>query len=914
MAPVALRHSKSGPIVDSFMKKIRTKIIQNQGGQITIFLGLSMVLILTFVAFIVNVGLFVKAKINLQNAVDASAYAGASVQARQLSNISYLNWEIRNTYKEWMFKYYVLGQKGLTQKFDAQFSGGATKMNFRLDTFYKASDGAYFDSSVFDKYNVPSICIHFDSPHNICGIASVPGLPRFETLGISGISEENESFLNAIVKTKANDCSTRTNLNFGTAMMWAFGDGKGDLFPDIPQIGASRPGAWPQAFELGIRMRNLESIVNFPPVKNGICADPSVGCPNAVIDLLNRYQFGPQVERVSKAFYSGFRNLGGRAYEQDCNGAQGAQSNMACSFTLYELSPSDFQVQPNSLSGFLLPTDADSDSFFNKRYLDLIAYPVNLVNFYSMFLSQTTDFKNSATKSEADCGIIKTALPIPAYLMGFTKNPNVMTYYAVKGKAKFVGLMFPFKDQTGIELTAYAGAKPFGGRIGPRIFAHEPTRNPTMIKPRNQGNYLLSSSYLSGLQPNLTSGFKPGLPIPIEEEFWVRTDSEAVGGSPTSSNKPKFAVPNIYYDFLNGTELNLEVNKLGSVEILKEANTWTEAYEQNQEDRGLFNRIQFEQFWNLQANSGSGTNNAVMSADQVEDSIKRARAPTKYDSLNYLIPSFADANTAGNNPFDTNPSFINQSSRANEVKYMIYAPLFGTFFPHNREIQGIKNEVTQYLTYNETAITTFNDSLKAVADAMIADSAGAKSPDAYVEAAKTIYNEPLDVVGAPTDPQCQKLSLAQQFNQFFKGVGEQCGIKPIKEYMESYLDEQRSANGEYQNYYTTSFLRLNQGETPPFDPNILMSAYSPGRRQGAEPNGTMITPSGVDLGIARRNVYSTKFVPVNDFLIRPVTGSGIMTLGLLHENDQSTVPDVTGLNIENKLLPDDLTEYSSIDF
>ena len=83
---------------------------RNEKGQVSIFLGICMTVILTMLAFIVNIGLFVKAKINLQNAVDAAAWSGAAVQARQLSNIGYMNWELRNTLKEWMFKYYVLGQ------------------------------------------------------------------------------------------------------------------------------------------------------------------------------------------------------------------------------------------------------------------------------------------------------------------------------------------------------------------------------------------------------------------------------------------------------------------------------------------------------------------------------------------------------------------------------------------------------------------------------------------------------------------------------------------------------------------------------------------------------------------------------------------------------------------------------------
>ena len=101
-----------------------------QNGQVTIFFASTILVFITFIAFIVNIGLFVKAKINLQNSVDAAAWAGAAVQSRQLTNIAYVNWEMRNTYKEWMFKYYVLGN--LSNK-DIKNGVAGTTTNFRME-------------------------------------------------------------------------------------------------------------------------------------------------------------------------------------------------------------------------------------------------------------------------------------------------------------------------------------------------------------------------------------------------------------------------------------------------------------------------------------------------------------------------------------------------------------------------------------------------------------------------------------------------------------------------------------------------------------------------------------------------------------------------------------------------------------
>ncbi len=87
-------------------------------GQISIFFASSLIVLISIIAFVINIGLFVKAKINLQNATDASAYAGAAVQARMLNRIGFMNWEMRNNYKEWMFKYYVLGNLNIDQRDD----------------------------------------------------------------------------------------------------------------------------------------------------------------------------------------------------------------------------------------------------------------------------------------------------------------------------------------------------------------------------------------------------------------------------------------------------------------------------------------------------------------------------------------------------------------------------------------------------------------------------------------------------------------------------------------------------------------------------------------------------------------------------------------------------------------------------
>lgn len=535
-------------------------LVNHSKGQLSVFLGMSLIILMTLLAFIINVGLFVKAKINLQNAVDAGAWAGATVQAKQLTNIAYLNWEMRNTYKEWMFKYYVLGQAAmnktrLTSAYalnNLQATGD--NMSFRSDAIFKPGQVGY-DRNAYDKYNVPSICFHFGNmgtEFNICEKALVPGLPRFDPISIPGISEHNEVFLDSIVKTKAKNCADRTEINFGVALTWAYGIGKPSI-PGAAEIASNRAGAWPKAFELAVRMRNLESFVNRPAISGGICGDGD--CAVEANSLDSEYQILPFNERPIKAFWSAYRNL---------------NPDMQGKFVLHEIAPNPMPAGDNTLSSFLIPSSANISgvSARTKQYLDLQPYPLNLVTYYTSFAPTTGEFDNRQI-GEAACARSNTAIPVPGYLFGYIKNPELLTYYAVKGKTKFVGLFYPFDDPEGLEISAYAAAKPFGGRIGPRLFD---IKNNSQVHARRSTKQYRSLPYLIGLD---TTGVRPvnAAPDPIiplrkpdNSPFFISSDGDVVGGLPSAGTNIVFAIPNLVYEYQDTSrELgNNQTKKSGS--------------------------------------------------------------------------------------------------------------------------------------------------------------------------------------------------------------------------------------------------------------------------------------------------------------------------------------------------------------
>lgn len=84
----------------------------NQRGQMAVFVALIFPVLFVFFAMVVNIGIIVYHKINLQNAVDLAAYYAAERQAEILNAIAHENYQIRQAYKLLAWRYRVLGAMG----------------------------------------------------------------------------------------------------------------------------------------------------------------------------------------------------------------------------------------------------------------------------------------------------------------------------------------------------------------------------------------------------------------------------------------------------------------------------------------------------------------------------------------------------------------------------------------------------------------------------------------------------------------------------------------------------------------------------------------------------------------------------------------------------------------------------------
>lgn len=153
------------------------KLLKNKKGQMAIFLALIFQVLFVFFAMVINIGLVVHDKINLQNSVDMAAYYGAQRQAEILNHVAHINFQMRQVYKLFVWRFRVLGQISLKQEtgnvlLHPIFTGGGA------DTEYPNPNGSAVTciaSTFWDKFaelesgQQSNLCMRVDT--------SIPNIP-----------------------------------------------------------------------------------------------------------------------------------------------------------------------------------------------------------------------------------------------------------------------------------------------------------------------------------------------------------------------------------------------------------------------------------------------------------------------------------------------------------------------------------------------------------------------------------------------------------------------------------------------------------------------------------------------------------------------------------------------------------------
>jgi hypothetical protein len=399
---------------------------QEEKGQIAIMVGVMMMTFMLFFAFVINTGMLVNAKINLQNAADLAAYAGAAVQARQLNQISYLNYEMRRQWKKFLFRIYVLGN--MAQDEFPRTAGESGPMQYRPN-----------QNSTADLKD-PTTCVIFNANDNYCHIDTLPAIsiPSQAAGALDSVTGTLIGQLQALEQIRQLNCLSIGQTNLILNLFWMFNaDPHLTQFQNsslqqsqqnavkIVQGLAQGLGIVPREMILRYRIGSLEKYVNAPGQQ---------GVTKEILEGLLKKGDPATYERTAQAFYSAYYTLGNHTFPAD-------------SIFLDELIPGGA-----SLGNLIRLNDIKKQ--FQTYAIDMSIGGGNAVG--------------SGIRSDpSPCNPTKIKVGIAAPLtLGVYKEPTILTYYAIRLKAKANLLFSPFGA---MDLKAYSAAMPFGSRIGPSI-------------------------------------------------------------------------------------------------------------------------------------------------------------------------------------------------------------------------------------------------------------------------------------------------------------------------------------------------------------------------------------------------------------------------------------------------------------
>ncbi len=370
-------------------------------------IGMMLMTFILFFAFVVNTGMLVNAKINLQNAADLAAYSGAATQARQLTQISYLNYEMRRQYKKFLFRYYVVGNMAQKQ--------------FPSQPNLWSPDGDPAKS-----YGVPTVCLIYSQGNNFCQLNTLVHIDVPPPNPLDQINQTLIAQLQEIETIRRGNCGQIANANAAVLLLWLY-----NVDPTLANLSntitdptlkgiigveqgvAQGLGLIPREVILNLRINTLASYVNS-------AANENVGLSQ--ITAMEQAQDPASTERTIQAFLSAYNTLGNNTFDPN-------------SIFMDELIPS---AGGQSQMINLLPIRAAFDAY-------AVAY-------------------SQQTNGDCTAVVIPVTVPKPGVPVGVAKDPTVLTYYAVRLKAQAKVMFSPFGDMT---LKAYAAARPFGSRIGP---------------------------------------------------------------------------------------------------------------------------------------------------------------------------------------------------------------------------------------------------------------------------------------------------------------------------------------------------------------------------------------------------------------------------------------------------------------
>jgi hypothetical protein len=497
----------------------------------------------------------------------------------------------------------------------------------------------------------------------------------------------------------------------------------------------------------------------------------------------------------------------------------------------------------------------------------------------------------------------------------------------VETKAEFNGLFNPFGKK--LILSAYAAAKPFGGRIGPMLFD---ISDGTTVKSRSNQ---LSSAYISGLKiesftdskgRDVPEGtYSAGMPVPINTggdagRFWLKSQLDPVGGI-LGDESVFFGIPNILWDYKDGDTTDRQAYVAADSTNVQELSLASIAA--TTPSAGLYNASIFRAFKRKLV----GIDTRSVSRDSINNALIIIRAPTLYETHNYLIPTPEDLNKSLltdswgiiSGPPDTARTITDADSVNYKVyDFKIYAPIFD---PNPSEAiysgpEVLTTVLADYLAKQNPALEKFRASMNIVAanifnnnkSAATGDNTGREAAALISDLPETTYASIGSKIAGAEDAPPSCASITGKFLNFYGGApadlvttANPCGTS-LAELMRSRWSSGALTGAIYQEFSYA----LPEGMT-----TQLFTAYRPGPRHDAgQADGIVKSAISKSPDTMIRNFYSAKFIPMKSLMLssNAAYGQGTMPIYSEGETSETNSDNETQRNIfRNPIEPGNLS-------
>jgi Putative Flp pilus-assembly TadE/G-like len=403
--------------------------MRGQKGQASILIAVIFQLLFVFFAMVINVGLLVHDKINLQNSTDIAAYYAAMKQAEVLNTMAELNYQLHQNWKLFNWRLWVLADAGRNADFDPIASEPSP-----------SAPGAW---KIDDGIKRPIVCVTntlwkevaskpIKNQENLCDKVALklPALvPPNLTIGqdlfagvfnlfVSGISAQNARFVDDFAHTGIENYIMASDF-----------------------VGSFKIAAAERRFAIHKLQNQLISGSNDFTDLTGNPVSATV-----LVTLKNNLTASNKANGVDFQFQNG---LGNNPFMVPID---------VRVFVPYL----DFNANANSgAQAFVQQLDVKSAEDQNGQYYnESMPFWKNDYNFQGPVESSRESFLNEGETFDTNNSAFNS-------LIGFEKNPWVLAYVKVTATTHPKMLFSPLTGTSGIALTAESYAMPFGGKMGP---------------------------------------------------------------------------------------------------------------------------------------------------------------------------------------------------------------------------------------------------------------------------------------------------------------------------------------------------------------------------------------------------------------------------------------------------------------